>query len=242
MSCSILLRAALAVSNPSLQERFQDELIRWAVSSGNEIDIAFPIQKIDGLEKLITEYDLIIADGLALSPIKDNLINVFRRNPCCFTIFANMPPENVCEFLDIRPVGYVCAGEERSKIAKYAYMQAEDLQKNNRVYQISTREGIHSVTVSEILFCQSDLKYVVITTVQGRSYRKLGTLNALQKELPIDFIRIHQSFLVNKHLICGMDKANHLLLLQGDRSVPFSKAYANEVHMLFQKYPNYNQF
>lgn len=235
MSCPVLLRAALAVSDSVSQKQFRDELVRWAISSGNEVDIAFPLPKINALQELISIYDLLIVDEAALQQIKSNLMSIYNKNPSCFTIFTHVHPQNICEFLEIRPVGYIGTAGEDGKIRKYASMQVDFLQSSNQIYQISTRDGIRSVTISDILFCQSDLKYVVITTQQGDSYRRLGTLNSLQQELTNDFLRIHQSYLVNKKMICGLDKTNHSLVLQGGTCVPFSKAYTSDVYAFFQK-------
>ena len=111
----------------------------------------------------------------------------------------------------------------------------EELEGSAEVLQIHTRQGSYAVSASDILFCQSDQKYVVVTTHTGELYRKIGKLGEFAQALPPYFLRVHQSFLVNTRRLSGLDKTSWEVLLDSGHRIPVSRAYHGAVLEQIQK-------
>jgi len=86
------------------------------------------------------------------------------------------------------------------------------------------KEGalFHKVNFDEILYIESDHVYVSIYTAQRR-YLLRTSLQQYHEELDKNvFVRIHRSYIVNKHKIDSVAPAH---LMMGDKILPISRKY-----------------
>lgn len=237
---TVLVRAAIAVGDPAAAGRAADLLVRLALRTDHEVYISDTGGDFSILMKRMPNYDLAILDYDFLERNRERLALLYRQNPDCVSVPLGTPDGRICNFLLLRPAGHIRSLDEDallddgSELLRLWQFCAAGLEENDRVLQISTRRGIYSVTVSSILYCQSDLKYVLIVTADGNRCKKLGRLDELAHGLPGHFVRVHQSFLVNTQQVRGVDKTTHELILAGQVRVPYSRAHQETVAQLFQ--------
>lgn len=234
MLCPIELRIALAVSDAKDRKYLSNQLTRYAIETQNEVDFAHICDDFSALLKNIVKYDLIIADENVLKANTDKLHMLYFGNPECLTILTGMEASAVCQYLALRPFGYLHGMGDDLSLRSVFDMQSTRRKNDDSVLQIRTRDGVYAVTVNDILYCQSDLKYVIITTRDGERYRRLGKLDDVMSMLPSSFLRVHQSYVINKKLLLGIERSAHELVMQGGVKVPYSRAYAKEVGSIFQ--------
>ena len=93
--------------------------------------------------------------------------------------------------------------------------------------------------MSEIVYCQSNLKYVNVVTDSGKFFRKLLTLSKFSEMLPDYFIRIHQSFLVNKHKVRGINHSSNgwEVITNDGLQLPVSRTYQKSVSACIRNIP-----
>ena len=92
---------------------------------------------------------------------------------------------------------------------------------------IKTAKKMHLLEVDSILYCQSDGSYTKIVT-EHESILVSKNLKHYQELLPEDiFIRTHQSYLVNKKHIRGLENDN--ILLKNDEIVAISARRKAEI-------------
>lgn len=88
---------------------------------------------------------------------------------------------------------------------------------------IPSHDIIHLIDQSEILFCQSENCYSTIFLVSGNKFVIVKSLTKLEKELNgVFFIRVNQSFLVNKSFIKMIDRKRKQIFLTNDQMIPFT--------------------
>jgi len=88
---------------------------------------------------------------------------------------------------------------------------------------IPHRNIVHVIDQSEILFCQSENCYSTIFLADGRSFVVIKSLTKLEKELAASiFIKVNQSYLLNKHRILHVDKKNRLVHSEYWDPIPFT--------------------
>lgn len=87
---------------------------------------------------------------------------------------------------------------------------------------LSRQEMISFVNPEEIIYCQSDNCYTNVHLLGGKRILFVKSLTKLHKELPAEFIRVNQSFVVNKKHIDCIDKKKRVIILEGNKEVPFT--------------------
>ncbi len=65
---------------------------------------------------------------------------------------------------------------------------------------VKEKNGHDRICVKDILYVKSDLKYVEIH-LQGRKYLLRYNLSDFLRFLPVEFLRVHRSYAVNKHMV-----------------------------------------
>ncbi len=70
---------------------------------------------------------------------------------------------------------------------------------------IHERGKIHLVPVQQVLFLRAELKYITVRTAE-REYLIEESLNALEKEFAVRFVRVHRNCLVAKEAIAGFER------------------------------------
>lgn len=85
--------------------------------------------------------------------------------------------------------------------------------------------------VSEILFIESLADYVKIISTRGSLVTK-EKISSLNDRLPTHFIRIHRSYMVNKHHIQSFNKEK---VVVGNEELPISRSYRKSVEEMLTK-------
>ena len=88
---------------------------------------------------------------------------------------------------------------------------------------LSQQDNIFFVHPEEILFCQSDSCYTNIHLTTGIRVLIVKSLTKFQNELSTkDFIRVNQSYLVNRRFVKSIDKRKRCLELENNHVIPFT--------------------
>lgn len=226
----MMIRTAIATRSKAQAELLTNKLVSFAVrghKSQKNIDMDIAYYQGD-LKELLSAFSRMDMAFITYDLLEENrclLSEFWRKNPQCISVPIGMPEAKICSFLPLRPAGHLASGDDQAHIDMLCIQCLEELTNSTGVLQISTRQGSYAVSASDILFCQSDQKYVVITTAAGEVYRKVGKLDHLLQALPEYFFRVHQSFLVNSHRLVGLDKTNWEVLLDSGHRIPVSRAY-----------------
>lgn len=71
---------------------------------------------------------------------------------------------------------------------------------------VKTGDTIHLVRTSEIAYLEAKDKYVSIHTLEGKEYLTDVSLKIMEEKLPVNFLRVHRAFIVNKNTIVKIHK------------------------------------
>ena len=90
---------------------------------------------------------------------------------------------------------------------------------------INSLEGIEFLNLIDIVFCRADNNYGHIRLQNGRELCVSKTLKWIEKAIASkDFVRIHQSYLVNKAFVHRYVHSDQSILLFDGRMLPVSRA------------------
>lgn len=101
----------------------------------------------------------------------------------------------------------------------------------------SFREGERELPIDRILYVESSLHRLIFHVVEeeAHSYTLYGTLNQMEEELSgHDFVRVHQSFLVNMKHIRSMN--GRMLVLSNNEELRIVKARLKSVRESYDQY------
>lgn len=235
----MLIRAAISTENNNQANTLANNLIALSINmEDREDDVEFDIAFFkDDMLKLAESFKSIDIAFISYDLLKKNtafLNELYHKNPSCISVPVGEPREKICDFLLLRPAGHINSPEDAERLRQICLLCKEELSKNDEVLQIKSRKGAYSISLSTVIYCQSDLKYTSIVSEDGKIYRRLGKLDKLAEFLPNYFIRIHQSFLVNLRMVKDLDKTSwEVITKQGDR-LPVSRAYHKSTENLFK--------
>lgn len=94
------------------------------------------------------------------------------------------------------------------------------------------------VLLEDILYCKAYSSYCIIY-LENQKFILSKTLGEIEKILPAHlFMRIHRSYIINKHQIDYYDKEIKAFILkkeseEGTKSIPVSKSYKEKLEMMF---------
>lgn len=107
---------------------------------------------------------------------------------------------------------------------------------NPKRLTLKTMESIHMVPVDEIIRCKSDNSYTTVFLKGGRSILVSRSIKDIGTNLPDgQFVRTHQSHIVNMFFIERFDKLTMQLRLMDGENVPVAARRKDEVLTLLQQ-------
>jgi len=87
----------------------------------------------------------------------------------------------------------------------------------------SSQESLRLVSCLDILYCKSDNCYTSVFLNNGEELIACKSLKKIAQELgSLTFIRVNQSYLINKDCIKSIDKKNKLVELINNQHIPFT--------------------
>lgn len=235
----MLLRISLAVIDFKQKKELLNRLFGLSMAMEIEFDIAEYTHEFDKMIHNMKNSDMIFLDEEYVKLHKENLYLIYKSNNKCFPILVGVTKNNLYNALSLRPIGYIdeakdiIPDDESDKIRRLCNFILDGIRESfknksdNSTIYISTKQESFAVDKNAILYCQSDLKYVLFFIDDGRIIRKLDKLQDIAEKYLWDFVRIHQSFLINPKRVVGLDKSSNEIILYGDLHIPISRKYSN---------------
>ena len=103
---------------------------------------------------------------------------------------------------------------------------------NNQIL-INSQNHLHLVDQKDIVFCQSDNCYTYINLLNGAPLTVSKPLSKFFINLNTEnFIRVHQSFVINRSFIKSVDKRNKHIIMINDTQIQFSITLKELINLL----------
>lgn len=161
---------------------------------------------------------------------------VYHANPDCRIGYYKSETCDLEPALAARPFTFYRWEKDGGSFDRKLDAILEDILSAGGIFRYETRKTSLTLPVRDILYFQSNLKNVQIRTGEaGQSHSifcKLADLERLLEAqgLAYRFLRIHQSYIVNKCHIRLLNKPEHQLLLNNGEQLPISNGYYHQVH------------
>lgn len=220
-----MICGAVFDTNENSRTRIRQWIISYLMQASREMDMLWFTESVS-VEKIAKygsriHFALICLDDEAGAEIGQNL---YRENPACRICYYRTEPCDLVPLLSSRPISFYLW-----KQGEKAFTQTLDAVKNELItakdlFQYETRRDLYLIPLRNILYVQSDLKYVVIHTVSGSEERLFAKLSQVEDKLNSRFVRVHKSFIVNSDYVTFVDKKEHTVVLASGEHIPISEA------------------
>lgn len=199
------------------------------------IDIFSPGNLVLELEKVHFEYNIIFLDvkmgkydGIRLA----EMINTYA--PHCSIVFVTKYLELATEVYDVCHTYFILKSElkKRLPLALEKAVSAATYENARHIIITSNSQKV-CLPVKDILFAEVCGRKVTVWLLKGEKYITNYALKKLHEELP-DFLRIHNSFLVNPEHILAL--AKDTCTLSDKTMLPVSRTYAKKVSDGYSRY------
>ena len=165
---------------------------------------------------------------------------IYDLNPDCLICYYRSCPCRLEPLLNSRPYAYFswADGEQALKTKLDDMIERVVFSSNTFCYE--TKKALYCYPVKNIQYFQSNLKYVHIKTFLGNDaivYAKMSEIvqGLTERNLHIQFIQIHKSFVVNRSAIQGLNKQDHTVVLSSGEALPISDTYYQRTVKLIQR-------
>lgn len=184
-----------------------------------------------------THYDLIFLDiefrqmnGIDVGKkIRDEL-----RDDRVQIVFISAKQEYAMELFSVRPMNFLIKPISQQAVLDNLE-QAMALSKlYDSYFEFRFDSENHRVPYGDILYFESSNRMVRIHTKYGEK-TLYGKLNEIEKHAPVNFIRIHQSYLINRHYVTYW-KADEVEIARRGR-LSISKSYQKKVRKVLLQEP-----
>lgn len=205
--------------------RFTGELEEMVRREAAETGISVDTEVYSDGDTLVADiekgyrYDLVFLD---IEMERVNGINAARQirrmDRSALLIYVSNYEQYLKELFEVEPFRFLSKPVDEVKFRKYFRDACARIVETETYYSFSFNKKIQKVAVRDIVYFESRNRVVHIFMADGSAERFYGRLNAVEKELSEgyqDFLRIHQSFLVNYSYILKMSFST-VIVLMGD--------------------------
>lgn len=148
-------------------------------------------------------------------------------------VFVTSYPDFVFQGYEVQALNYILKPYHKDKIVSVLHTAMERLGKNREKYYMVEQQGqTVRLALGQTKYFFSDRRSVSAVT-DGERYTFYGKLSELETELPDNFIRIHNRYLVNLKHVRAV-QGNKVIL--ADEELPISRSCKQEVAVAFAKY------
>jgi len=148
-------------------------------------------------------------------------------------VFVTASAEYVFSGYEVRAFRYILKPELINGFAGVFRECLRELTKADEAhYSFQTGNQTVSLPVKDILYFESDRRKILVRLVSGKEYSFYEKLDAVEDALrKQDFVRCHQSFLINAKKITGLKPGE--VELAGGAALPVSKHRYKETNEAF---------
>lgn len=154
-------------------------------------------------------YDLVFLDIEMERMDGINAARQIRRiDRSALLIYVSGYEQYLKELFEVEPFRFLSKPVDGAKFRKYFLDACARIGETEAYYRFSFNKEIRKVAVRDVVYFESRNRVVHIFMADGSEERFYGRLNAIEKELSEghhEFLRIHQSFLVNYSYIEKMN-------------------------------------
>lgn len=234
-----MICAAVFEKKEKSRELLREWLVRYLVQSNRELNLLWftgdmTREKLDRYASGI-DFALISLDG---EEGRKAGALLYEKNPECRICYYRSGPCALEPLLPTRPAAFFLQEQGEPEFQKILGRILEELSGAKDIFFYEGRKEMYCLPMAQILYLQSDLKYVQIHSRTRGDLRLFSKLSSLEGRLDGRFVRIHKSYIVNSSYVEAVDKKKHMVRLSDGEQLPVSDAWYERTLERFREMKN----
>lgn len=230
------LKIAVCDDDASWREYLSQKVSLWLKKNRHPAEI----RQYSGAEEFLFAYsqekdfDILLLDvempgesGIEIAK------KVRRENTAVQIVFITGYYEYFGAGFDVSALHYLIKPVDETKLYPVLDKAVNNLNNRQRSILLSAKEADIKVSLSDILYAESENVYVIVHTIR-ENYRVRMSLGNFQSQLDETFFKVHRSFVVALKYIRKITR-NEITMTNGD-TVPVSRGMYNGIHAALIKY------
>lgn len=158
---------------------------------------------------------------------------IYRNNTNCRILYYGKEKGDLEPLLCSRPIAHHALRSGKEALFDKIKEIILEISNATDTFRFETKRLAYFFPYRDILYFQSDLKYVNICKSNKRTEMIYAKLSEIEEKLGHVFVRIHKSYIVNRSYIDSIDKKSHKVIMKNGEELPISDAqYKNVVEKL----------
>ena len=232
-------RLCILIDTSSETERraIHDALTAYAIASDTEVFIKWvgPTARKEEIASAALEAQIAYLSAAEIERAERLGRILYKGNPECALVYYSFSTPQEADQLTAyfsrlfpaRPVSYLYRPTRKDFYASAVSFARASAEKGGFLWE--TKGMQYRIPYAAILYFQSDRNYVHIRLRNGAEYSFLGKLANIEQLVPRSiFVRVHQSYLVNRSVILFVDKGKKSVHLENGEEIFISKAHYRE--------------
>ena len=141
-------------------------------------------------------------------------------------VYISAKSEYALELFSVRPMNFLLKPLTYRSVMENVEKAMKLVSLNDAYFEFKFKSKNYRVPYGDIVYFESNDRKVLIHTKRDVK-QKYGRLKEIERSVPYNFIRIHQSYLVNKIFITLW--TYEMVILNDEIELPISKAYRKKV-------------
>lgn len=176
---------------------------------------------------LITDIDMGHLSGIEF------VKKINRSNPCCIIIFISNYINYATDVYDVKHIYFVLKTQIEDRLPK-AINKALTIynQRVNSMLTVQYQSNEFIIPVKDILYIEALGRYLYIHTIK-ESIKCIHTLKHIEKQLPVNYVRCHKSYILNLNHIKLVNRTECVV---GNHSVPISQTFSKSFQSAYLQF------
>ena len=231
----------LIIDDEPLPAKYLKELLVQHCSDVDSITILNnPLEGIEYLKK--NDFDLIFLDVEMPKMNGIEFVKHARVKDSTSIVYTTAYENYALDAFKVNAVHYLVKPIEVDelltaidKVKKFQGFNKKDSESVNYSINLYDGDKYRLLEYEDIFWLKADGSYTKVYLV-SESFLVTKRIGELEKELLAEgFMRCHNSHLINKNKIRGINKAKFTLILENGVEIPYSNSKRKEVYRLFEK-------
>lgn len=212
-------------SNPERRKIIREWIVSYTVKQNCELEILWIVEDdpTAKIEKYASKMQIAMID-LDSELGADCGRVLYGKNPDCRILYYRSELCALELLLSSRPISFFLWKKGKDSFLETFDEVYKEVLFALTTFRFETKSRMYLLAKRNILYFQSDLRYVDIHMIYGENPRILAKLTEVEPRAGDAFVRIHKSFLVNTKYILWLDKKKHMVLLSNGEQLPVSDA------------------
>lgn len=231
-----MIKAAVFDNNVENRNSLKQTIIKYTAQRNIDIDVFWFFEDF-GAEK-IKKYAPSFNIAFISTDVDDKYRisrTIYEINEDCRIVYYSVFETDLEPMLRVRTRAFHLSSRGETVLMQILDDIINEIKTSRNIFYYETRREILVIPYSNILYFQSDLKYIIIHTKNNNSERIYTKLSSIEPLLNNRFLRIHKSYILNSTYVSRIDKSSKTVILKNGEALPVSDANYKAVTNYFSE-------